>query len=639
MSNTSDKNIPLSGTLQASTFRYAKNILWHASRFALPFFILYLTASLTLKIIQHGGAWERLPYVIGATLLALACIYLFIRFNVKNKSSASPFAYWGMLFVGVMSEFLVPSEVGNRQATILAVIIASASTGFLIALLRYWALMVIVPFLLFLVFNTYLRIALNMEIDAALMAEILGASPQDAAQFTTTTNILGSVLIILIVTGITTCVTKWACSERRLLLGGANCLLLAAAILVSLAVDFRTMSYSMNQGIGNINASIRFYRAFSLAKVINGKLIKKASQLTSPSTVPSNITTLKGDEEMVVVLHIGESVRADRLSLNGYERDTTPWLKTCENLINFPDCTAVSPSTGPSTLAILTNARGNMEKDISPELEATTGCVMDLFAVNGFDCCGFFNSATLDKQEMWGAAFERLVAIYTAKAKKVYELGPQSEYKPKAQLPQINEALKDGSKNKFFLINNLGSHIPFMSYDQSMATFLPADGNAIQDSPQSNPEAAQKILNAYDNTLVYTDEYIRDLIHLLKGKPFIYIYISDHGEVQGENNKWIRANLAQEFHMEKWSKVPFFIIYSHEFEQLHPHFKEALVNLHNNCKMPTAHENIFHTLLGIFDIQTPYYESERDLSSPSPSPYQGPSCDRNGETLDGLKWK
>lgn len=54
--------------------------------------------------------------------------------------------------------------------------------------------------------------------------------------------------------------------------------------------------------------------------------------------------------------------------------------------------------------------------------------------------------------------------------------------------------------------------------------------------------------------------------------------------------------------------------------------------------MSIGQEHIFHTLLGIFGIQTPYYDEELDLSSDKAKPYTGPHPSRNGESSDGKKW-
>lgn len=542
-----------------------------------------------------------------------------------------------MLFLGIMCELLVPSASLNTQAKLLAVIIAASSVGLLVALLRYWALTFIVPLILLLVANAYLSFALNIQVDASFMSEILAASPQDVEQFLTFSNILCASLVILFVIGIAYFVTRWAGTERRGVLAGTSCMILIASILTSQAVFFPTMSYASNEGVGIVSAVARFQRAFSLAKARNNAFAKKIEKISSLPDTPSSISTLQGGEGVTVILHMGESVRSDRISINGYERNTTPWLKSCPHLINFPNCTAAAPFTKSASMAILTNARGNMEFNISPELEASSRCIMDFFSANSFECYGFFNSIAIDKQDTWGVSFEKAQAMFTAKAKKVYELEWNNFLKPKEQIPQIAEVLRNGAGNKFLLVNNSGSHIPFYAYDLQHAVFLPSKGESLYNSPQSNAAAAEEVNNAYDNTIVYTDEYIHDLIDMLKGTPFLYIYVSDHGEPLGDGGKW--ARYQKDFHKAEWSKVAFFIIYSPEFEQLHPHFKVALANLRKNSTMATAHENIFHTLLGIFGIQTPYYEAIHDLSSPNPEPYQGPSCDRNGESLDGLKWE
>lgn len=629
-----------SGRRSSGAFRYRASIytgkiLFLASKLVFPLIILYLSASLTLKIVNKGYACQRLPIVIVAALLALASAYLYINPRLRAKEQTHPFAYWGLLFLGIMCELLVPSAPLNRQAEFMAIIIAASSIGLLVALLRYWALTFIVPLILLLVANAFLSFALNIQVDAYFMSEILAASPQDVEQFLTCSNILCAGFTILFVIGLAYLLTGWAGTERRWILAGTSSMILVASILISQVVFFPTMSYASDEGIGIVNAIVRFQRAFSLAKARNDALAQKIERISSLPDSPSSISTLQGGEGVTVILHMGESVRSDRVSINGYERNTTPWLKSCSHLINFPNCTASTPSTKSASLAILTNARGNMEFNISPELEASSRCIMDFFAANSFECYGFFNALAIDKQETWGVSFEKAQAMFTAKAKKVYEL--DNFGRPKNQIPQIATVLRSVAGNKFFLVNNSGSHTPFFGYDPQHATFLPSSGRALSNSPQSNAAAAEEVNNAYDNTIVYTDEYIHDVIDMLKGTPFLYIYVSDHGEPLGDGGKW--ARYQKDFHKAEWSKVAFFIIYSTEFEQLHPHFKEALVNLRKNSTMATAHENIFHTLLGIFGIQTPHYEAIHDLSSPNPEPYQGPSCDRNGETLDGLKWE
>lgn len=509
------------------------------------------------------------------------------------------------------------------------------------ALLRVWALVLWVPFLLLVGVSAYIKHFYNLELDPFLVSQIIGASPQDFAQFATFGNACAGVLILLLIAVVMLLLFRVFRKMPRKRQLGISAAGLALCIGAGYALPEPCLSNSVDEGLGSIGIAYRIPHAYNLAAARNTALLQKVQALPSPADKPSEISTLKGGEGVVCILHIGESVRADRLSLNGYARDTTPWLRQhAAQPVNFTDCTAISTLTTNSMLTILTDAAGNMERDISPQLDARCGSVMDLFAAHGFSCHGFFTSRGMDRNETWGSTFERLQQLITAKAKGVYEYGnpAANDYRPKLQLPIIHKVLEEESSgNRFLLINNVGSHSPFFAYDQEHPAFTPSSPDALHNAPHTNPQAAEMVSNAYDNTIRYTDEYIRDLLEPLRGKPYLYIYVSDHGEPVGENNEWTRGN--PNFHRTQWCRVPLIVIASPEFVQLHPHFAEALAQLRAHAATPCAHENIFHTLLGVFGISTPYYNAEHDLSSPQCKPYSGPHPSRNGEPADGLKWE
>lgn len=606
----------------------------------IPSLALYAALSVAAGAAQSGHEAAQLAYSGAAMAAALGAVMAMARPNGKAacaKWHAAPF--WGLFALGLMCESAIPSPAGNWTAAAISTALAAAGAGVAIAALRHLSLLLLVPGMAIMVLHAWLRLACGIEVDGRFLAQVLAASPQDAAQFTKPAYLAWAILAIAALPVPAYLLSRWCRAVPRLRLLSACGLSCLSALLSAQAYHLGIMSLERGWDIGTLNLAYHGKNALKIVRVRNSALMNKIRNLPSPADQPSTIGTLKGNEGVVVVLHIGESLRADRLSLNGYARKTTPWLETCPRLVNFRNCTAAAWSTPSSTLAILTNARGMMENDISPELEATTGCIMDIFAAHGFSCYGFFSSENQDKHKSWGILYESLQAAYTARAKKMYTLGEAQGYMPHAQLPQIRDCLATGNENKFLLVNNMGSHIPFTFYDSRHAMFQPADGLAIFQAPQHNREAARKVNNAYDNTVAYTDSYIRSLTDMLKGKPFLYVYISDHGEPLGDGNTWVRTSADTSFHQTKWSKVPFFIISSPEFEALHPHFGEALGNLGNNRGVPAAHENIFHTLLGIFGIKTPYYDEKHDLSAPNPEPYQGPSCDRGGKALDGLKWE
>ena len=199
----------------------------------------------------------------------------------------------------------------------------------------------------------------------------------------------------------------------------------------------------------------------------------------------------------------------------------------------------------------------------------------------------------------------------------------------------LNVCHKHADKNIFFVINNEGSHGPFNHFDHSKPAFTPYEDNSLYCASGGEVE---HIINAYDNTIVHTDAYIRTIAEGLGDRPCVYIYVSDHGESLGYDSNghlgrgWITAqpdaaSYLRTFHSNDICVVPLFILTSPEFEKLHPHFAKALAQLQANTGLTTGHGHIFHTILGLFNVQTPHYRAEWDLCSDKVQPYSGPRPD------------
>ena len=345
----------------------------------------------------------------------------------------------------------------------------------------------------------------------------------------------------------------------------------------------------------------------------NQATIRQVESLPSPTVLPSSLNTLSGGEGVVLVVHIGESVRADRMSVNGYERDTTPWLRSCPRLINFSDCISAACDTCQAQIAILTDARRDVyEKD--PALQPHTGSVLDLFAAHGFKVYSFFG-----KRNATHLKYDLVVRLLTRCDEQRFH-APGS---PWTSVPQMAELLRSvpSSQNIVLFINNEGSHTPFSHYDRLHTPFQPA--GSTFGKPASH---ALEVNNAYDSTVHYTDEFVRRVTRLLRGRPWIYLYVSDHGEYLGHDGIWGRGGLGESgrsYHSTTGCRVGMFILTSPELEALHPHFAESIRELKSHTDMRIGQEHIFHTLLGFFDLRTPWYNPALDLCSPSPQPYSG----------------
>lgn len=354
--------------------------------------------------------------------------------------------------------------------------------------------------------------------------------------------------------------------------------------------------------------------AFTEALSLNEATIRQAESLVSPAQEPSSISTLRGEEGAVLILHVGESIRADRMSVNGYERDTTPWLRQQKELINFPDCISAACDTCEVELVVLTDGRRSVREAGAEAMQPKTGSVLDLFAANGFDVYTFFGRRCAQQLK-----YDRVIRVLTHCSRERFN-APGS---PWTSVPQMQGVLeKNPHKNLVLFINNEGSHTPFDHYDRENPPFAPAGINF------EHPAAhAEEVNNAYDSTIHYTDEFFRRVTEAVGNRPWVYVYISDHGEFLGHDGMWGRAALGMghiPYHSTTGSRVGMFVLPSPQFAALHPHFAQALARLREHRTLTVADEHIFHTLLGLFGIETPHYDPALDLTADSVQPYNGP---------------
>lgn len=511
-------------------------------------------------------------------------------------------------------------------------------TGFLAlsyALLRRWSILLwfiwlFLPFTINLMSTRY-----QIRVDAHLVAEILGASPQDVADFTGFANIglfLAALLLTLGTAVVFYLILKHG-DRKHLSVSGVCVILLSVAVSEATGDRLWDMLSYRAPECRLIEAN----RARTIARERNSDLIQATKQLPSAAIPTPILPADKQSRECICLLHVGESVRSDHLSLFGYERKTTPHLEQTENLIAFRDCVAAAPSTIPSTLAILTDAQTDIShKEADVSLKPTCGGIMEIFHALDYACYAFAVNENVGKTI--GALYEILLHdVFAAGADSIIAM-PKRKLSH-SQIPQILETIQaEQKKHIFCFINNRGSHLPFKDYDSGNAPFTPASWRAYNRKPEKNPEAAAMVRNTYDCTIHFTDEYIHSLLSQLKGKSFIYIYVSDHGEYLGDQGIWVRSGDKQTFFSSPVCQVPFLIITSQEFEEQNPHIKQALERLREHQNMSIGHGHIFHTLLGLFGIQTPYYNESLDLCSDKVQPYSGPHPSRHGQSADGKKW-
>ena len=231
--------------------------------------------------------------------------------------------------------------------------------------------------------------------------------------------------------------------------------------------------------------------------------------------------TSPGDavDDVTLVVVIGESARSSNFGLLGYERPTTPFLAAEKNLVAFK-ATSCNTSTKLSLQCMFVRPQGVVDRGMqAPQiLEETVFSVLkklgystELFAMQSE--VWFYNSLKTDFYKI-----REVIAADTAnRGKPVIDALLGTELSASmAKHPKGHHAI---------VLHTKGSHFSYASrYPREFAKYLPeCDG---VDGACSKAQ----LINAYDNSILYTDTFLHDLMTRLADKKAVLIYTSDHGE-------------------------------------------------------------------------------------------------------------
>jgi lipid A ethanolaminephosphotransferase len=112
----------------------------------------------------------------------------------------------------------------------------------------------------------------------------------------------------------------------------------------------------------------------------------------------------------------------------------------------------------------------------------------------------------------------------------------------------------------------------------------------------------KELINAYDNTILYTDYLLHSLIEILRSveRPSAMIYISDHGESLGEGNVYMHGMVSASMAPREQLDIPFIVWQSHEGREL-----KSLEEV--------GHHHIFHSVMDYLDMRSDIYDEEKSI--------------------------
>lgn len=312
------------------------------------------------------------------------------------------------------------------------------------------------------------------------------------------------------------------------------------------------------------------------------------------------------ERKHLMILVVGETTRAQNWGLNPNAPNTTPELKKIADVINYPNVTSCGTATAISVPCMFSNmTRENYNGNLARHQEN----VMDIL-----QRAGLYTSWRENDGGCKGVC-DRIKHINIPDSAQAGQCGSDGCLDI-ALLNQLEQEIQAMPHDGIIVLHTMGSHGPayYQRYTPEFRRFTPTcDSNQIQDC--SNTE----LQNTYNNTILYIDHILAQTIALLQRQPDIdsaLWYLSDHGESLGEKGIYLHGTPyliapSQQTHIPMifWASPAWY-----QRAQLSPScLKQRATQAH-------SHDNLFHSLLGIWDIQTSEYQKNLDLFAPCRNP-------------------
>ncbi|MDD2888573.1 MAG: phosphoethanolamine--lipid A transferase [Aliarcobacter sp.] len=340
------------------------------------------------------------------------------------------------------------------------------------------------------------------------------------------------------------------------------------------------------------------YWIYSIGNYIN-KSMHSGPIVVKEIGKDAKVIANKHRKSELIIMVVGEAARADRFSLNGYGKETNPLLKK-EEIYNFPNMYSCGTSTAesvPCMFSIFDRHNYDYKKGITTEnvvdVLTHTKNVNILWRDNNSDSKGV--ALRVDFEDY--------------RTDKTNTMCDDVECRDVGMLVGLDEYIKKHEgEDVLIVLHQMGNHGPayYKRYPKEFEKFTPVcETNQLEQCTQ------EEVSNAYDNAILYTDYFLSKVINFLKpysaGHETAMIYMSDHGESLGENGLYLHG-------------LPYFMAPD---EQKHigslmwfgESIKEEVdVNKLNTYKNDAfSQDNLFHTLLGIFEVETEVYKKDMDI--------------------------
>lgn len=349
---------------------------------------------------------------------------------------------------------------------------------------------------------TYFIAKYDVAVDSSMIMNVVNTDPTEVGGLMSL-QMLPYVVFLMLVPAVVIMVGEITFEPSgRYLLTSAK--LFAAAFVVAIAALY--LNYNAVIRAGNVSKKYIVYSLVPL-NVLSGSL-NAAWKSMKPLFASDQHVEIRGSvasqDNLVVVLAIGESSRKKNFSLYGYTRkDTNPVLAQVSGL-HLLNGIAKKGSTLYALPEILEKSGVKLPEIVS-KLGIPTACYVNFTL---YDNCKAVGEVKATNCGHGGTCYDEDV------------------------IPLLEQDLRSYASGQRFIVLHLGggSHGPIYKdrYPPEFRKFQPM----CDDADVANRCTLEQLYNSYDNTILYVDYVLGGIVRSLdaSGAPYVLIYLSDHGE-------------------------------------------------------------------------------------------------------------
>lgn len=287
----------------------------------------------------------------------------------------------------------------------------------------------------------------------------------------------------------------------------------------------------------------------------------------------------------IYVLVIGEASRYDHWSINGYERHTTPLLERTANILSFERVYTEANQTEFAVPILLTRA--------------TASCYEPAFTEKSIP-------EAFQEAGIWSGYISKQVS--SDFTERIRQSCDYSYFYPfnfdtdgnfdASMIDQVRVSVFDTTQ--FYLLHSLGSHFRYEHrYPDDFGIFEPVLGKSASYSLVAE-ENKTLLVNAYDNSILYTDFFLHQLIQYIDSlnRPATVVYISDHGESFWDDDRKLSLHGSYQVSEAEYH-VPMIVWFSDEYAALYP---DKVVAMKKNTSKTVSSEVLMYSVLDLAGI-------------------------------------